>query len=743
MVLAAATVALAVPAIAGVPSVADATAAPLPPIIIHVDDPSLDPTDPTLIAGARAQLARHADADRVPSFTVPENRAAASSDILVNYVVGGGSTEPPNDVKAVVDAAADAWNAAIDFQGPVVVDFAWQELQPGLLGFGGPTDLRIDGLPPANGAYYPVALANTLLATDTNGSRAEISITLDSDRFWYVDTVENAPPAGSRDLLSTVIHEIGHGLGFVGSPQEASFGQTVNMVYDNLVLFNGVPITLTANPDSHLRSGQLAIDIGGGRLHQVYDPATFITGSSFSHFAEIYGPGQPGALMSPVLSSNETERIIDGATLAVMRAIGWPLINGVAPADLTGTSSGDGTLQIDWSSNFATVSALPPSSFVVTLQRDGTTIDTATLGFGATSHTFTGLANYANYEYRVTARSGSIGAMPAVGSVSGQPRYLGVDGAGTQRTLGWPAIDGPGTSGAQFTIQRRSIGATTWTTIGTTGAESLVDSGIPEGSYQYRVIAQSSAGSSPYRYSTIEGVSPGPVRPMPLDGQISRLYAAGLDRTPDGAGIDYWRSQRASGVPIAAIATEFTASSEFVTNYGALDNAAFVDRIYRNVLDRAPDDEGRTYWLDQLASGLSRGAMLLGFSDSPEYINQTGTEAVQSSAAGKVFRLYFAYFLREPDEGGRSFWTNELANGTSLNTISAEFAASPEFVATYGSLSNERFVDLVYHNVLGRDPDPSGRASWLADLSNGLSRGDMMIGFSDSQEFILQTGTTP
>ena len=44
-------------------------------------------------------------------------------------------------------------------------------------------------------------------------------------------------------------------------------------------------------------------------------------------------------------------------------------------------------------------------------------------------------------------------------------------------------------------------------------------------------------------------------------------------------------------------------------------------------------------------------------------------------------------------------------------------------------------MQLVYRNVLDREPDSAGQAHWLAQLQNGLSRGSMMAQFSESAEY--------
>ena len=66
--------------------------------------------------------------------------------------------------------------------------------------------------------------------------------------------------------------------------------------------------------------------------------------------------------------------------------------------------------------------------------------------------------------------------------------------------------------------------------------------------------------------------------------------------------------------------------------------------------------------------------------------------------------------------------------------MSDVFSQSPEFIKTYGHLSNLQFIELVYKNVLGRAAEPAGRDAWLLRLNSGMSRGEMMIGFSESIE---------
>lgn len=107
-----------------------------------------------------------------------------------------------------------------------------------------------------------------------------------------------------------------------------------------------------------------------------------------------------------------------------------------------------------------------------------------------------------------------------------------------------------------------------------------------------------------------------------------------------------------------------------------------------------------------------------------------------------VVRLYSAYFLREPDAGGFNYWLDIYSGPQAgLKTISDVFAASTEFTNTYGALGDAAFVELVYSNVLGRAPEASGLAHWTNALGTGFSRGELMISFSESEEYVTLSGT--
>jgi hypothetical protein len=74
-----------------------------------------------------------------------------------------------------------------------------------------------------------------------------------------------------------------------------------------------------------------------------------------------------------------------------------------------------------------------------------------------------------------------------------------------------------------------------------------------------------------------------------------------------------------TGLTLQNVATGFIGSAEFQGLYGANPtDAAFVNLLYQNVLNREPDTGGEAYWLDELGRGMTREMALIGFSESTE-----------------------------------------------------------------------------------------------------------------------------
>lgn len=108
---------------------------------------------------------------------------------------------------------------------------------------------------------------------------------------------------------------------------------------------------------------------------------------------------------------------------------------------------------------------------------------------------------------------------------------------------------------------------------------------------------------------------------------VYRLYCAYFLRFPEAGGYAFWIDELSSGQrDLNNISNFFAASPEFDERYGELDNAAFVELIYRNVMEREAEPGGRVFWNAQLDAGnFTRGEVMLFFSQSDEFRLTTDT----------------------------------------------------------------------------------------------------------------------
>ena len=137
------------------------------------------------------------------------------------------------------------------------------------------------------------------------------------------------------------------------------------------------------------------------------------------------------------------------------------------------------------------------------------------------------------------------------------------------------------------------------------------------------------------------------------------------------------------------------------------------------------------------SAAVSAGVTAIEGGQSPlDYVVAQRHAPAQAANVDPVTRLYWAYFQRTPDANGQGYWVRKRQKGTTLITVSNNFAGSSEFKAKYGALSNRAFVELVYDNVLGRSGDAGGISYWTGQLNaKKKSRGQVMLNFSESNEF--------
>ncbi len=184
-------------------------------------------------------------------------------------------------------------------------------------------------------------------------------------------------------------------------------------------------------------------------------------------------------------------------------------------------------------------------------------------------------------------------------------------------------------------------------------------------------------------------------------------------------------------------------------NGSALNPTASVDAaLERAKLAVAIDDLGPFTSTDKLLAdvlGTLRGADAVAPESASlvESINSQGlvptieTLVNVESRAAAIDRLYVSFFRRPPDYEGYRYWIDRQSEGLGLVGAAELFAASSEYQARYGHLSFEDFLDLLYSDVLGREPDTEGKRYWLEQLQDPgspVTRGSIVAFFSESKE---------
>ena len=175
------------------------------------------------------------------------------------------------------------------------------------------------------------------------------------------------------------------------------------------------------------------------------------------------------------------------------------------------------------------------------------------------------------------------------------------------------------------------------------------------------------------------------------DEIVERMYLAMLGRASDEGGKADWLDAMANGCTVNGIINGFSGSQEFanicagygisagsVTNCEPRDKnvnlTAFVSRMYTKALGRAYDVDGLNDWTgDYLDGKATANDIAYGFILSQEF------EGRNLSDEAYVDTLYRTFFDREPDEGGKAGWLDELANGTSRKDVLDGFLGAEEF----------------------------------------------------------------
>jgi hypothetical protein len=136
----------------------------------------------------------------------------ANSIIIVNY---SGFTP---QAQAAFQYAVDIWQSVLVSSVPIRINASWEPLETTTLGAAGAATLYRDFREALTAnVWYPVSLAERLTSRELNPvTEPDIIAQFNSNINWYLGTDGRTPP-GQYNLVTVVLHEIAHGLGFFSS----------------------------------------------------------------------------------------------------------------------------------------------------------------------------------------------------------------------------------------------------------------------------------------------------------------------------------------------------------------------------------------------------------------------------------------------------------------------------------------------------------------------------------------------
>lgn len=310
------------------------------------------------LPGAMTEIRAGQTTTRLQPILAPERFTAGASTPTANIqVTYSGFSQAAHDA---FEAAVQVWETRIVSSQVIHVNASWKPLGSGILGSAGPNGFYL-----VNGLVYPAALAEARCSCERSSVPVEISANFSSAfTGWYLGTDGNAP-FNKYDFFTVVMHELGHGLGFMSSfgvvkqnnVQKGIWGFT-----DGGSTIYGLPFDFAewttatdgkkltdgstfANPSAALLTqltdggvyfgGTNAVAVYGGRV-PLYAPSPWNAGSSNSHLNEFtFPPGTQNALMTPSLSNGEVIHEPGPLTLAIFRDIGWTTSDSGGTGDST------------------------------------------------------------------------------------------------------------------------------------------------------------------------------------------------------------------------------------------------------------------------------------------------------------------------------------------------------------------------------------------------------------------------
>ena len=163
---------------------------------------------------------------------------------------------------------------------------------------------------------------------------------------------------------------------------------------------------------------------------------------------------------------------------------------------------------------------------------------------------------------------------------------------------------------------------------------------------------------------------------------LDQLYQEKFGRAPDAAGKAYWQKEIDSGrMDAASVANAFDASDEAkqIKADKEEETRKFIEDTYKVELDREPDKAGAAYWAEQINSGnQTQEQVTQNIQASNEYkeINDEGGSGQNHQEW--LEGVYQDVLKRDIGDEGKEYWMGDLAAGATREEVEANIRRSDE-----------------------------------------------------------------
>jgi hypothetical protein len=177
----------------------------------------------------------------------------------------------------------------------------------------------------------------------------------------------------------------------------------------------------------------------------------------------------------------------------------------------------------------------------------------------------------------------------------------------------------------------------------------------------------------------------------------------------------------------ASSASGYTISGLKLHIHPIIDNSSFfVNQLYQDLFGRAPSAAELSDNLDALKQGATRAQVAASLFHSPEFHDN----------AAFLVKGYLALLQRDPDFVQWSQILKVMRSGATQDSALRALMNTPEFLGAYpDGMSDGAFINKLYRNLLGRDPESADLESWISKLGRGATRRDVVDLFLKSPEF--------